>query len=447
MKIVDPGMLKSKYVMYTIMTPSKGFSVERRYSDFVTLRQEMIKEYPGYVIPPLPVKRITGNIDPSFVQERKVELQLFLNDILRHPLLWKYELIIDFLSLTPREWDAKVKQINKIVIPKEIEHYETIEGEAKLLFTEKTKEYSYRLLASTKDIKDCLSDLRTVNKSIASDFERLGASMEKAGQLYQRLCEVYRSLNVKGYDELLLGMYEGHYKAGEIYKNIREEVLGQFGDFFTFFANEITAYEELLLKKKSVGEHMEMTERRLTTKKEKKFEVKNTSSWELDASAISNGERLLTDKALAFREMLPKESQEARKCRMLYGYYTNKVIEEFNRLLDKNEEPFKRQFMTTIKALAGRQEDLKQIWLQLSDQLTELIVAVTEAKGSYKEANPEEDNKAEVGDEIDKDNGEGDKVEEEGVKEEVDMPALQSNEMEMAAMGGDKVEESETKDE
>jgi hypothetical protein len=105
---------------------------------------------------------------------------------------------------------------------------------------------------------------------------------------------------------------------------LKEEVLGQFGDFFTFYMNEVTAYEELLMKKKSVDEQMENAERKLAKKKEQRFEFKNTATWELDSSSLCKGEQILIDKGLAFREMLPRESQEGRRLRMVYRYYTNK---------------------------------------------------------------------------------------------------------------------------
>ena len=91
-------MFKSKYVSYVIVTPLKGFSVERRYSDFLALRQEMMKDYPGYVIPPIPAKKIAGNADPAFIQERKGELQEFLTDVLKHPLLKSYDLFLKFID-------------------------------------------------------------------------------------------------------------------------------------------------------------------------------------------------------------------------------------------------------------------------------------------------------------------------------------------------------------
>jgi hypothetical protein len=205
-KIIDPGMLKTKYVVYTLTTPAKGFSVERRYSDFYALRQEMINAFSGYVISPLPAKRITGSVDPGFVQERKGELQVFLKELMKHSLFFNYDPLIDFLSLSSKEWQTRINQINKLLIPKEIEYFTTIEGQAKVLFTGDNKNYTYRLLPLAKDIKDCFTDLKAINKIIASDYERLRTPMLKAVQLYKRLGEVLHVLNARGYYELLTGI-------------------------------------------------------------------------------------------------------------------------------------------------------------------------------------------------------------------------------------------------
>ena len=58
----------SGFVDYTIATvcnhpafPAGYFTVERRYSDFLWLRDELALEYPGIVIPALPEKQVLGH--------------------------------------------------------------------------------------------------------------------------------------------------------------------------------------------------------------------------------------------------------------------------------------------------------------------------------------------------------------------------------------------------
>lgn len=55
------------------------YEVFRRYQDFVWLRAELVRQYPGIFIPPLPPKKLIGNTEQMFVNERMRVLNRFLN--------------------------------------------------------------------------------------------------------------------------------------------------------------------------------------------------------------------------------------------------------------------------------------------------------------------------------------------------------------------------------
>jgi len=54
---VNGGMFSVSYVNYTLETMPTGWSVKRRYSDFVWLRSRLLTLHPGYFVPPLPEKQ------------------------------------------------------------------------------------------------------------------------------------------------------------------------------------------------------------------------------------------------------------------------------------------------------------------------------------------------------------------------------------------------------
>jgi len=51
----------------------------QRYSDFEFLRDELERENTRVHIPSLPGKRLTGNFDPVFIEERRKGLERFIN--------------------------------------------------------------------------------------------------------------------------------------------------------------------------------------------------------------------------------------------------------------------------------------------------------------------------------------------------------------------------------
>jgi len=336
----------------------------------------MIRDYPGYIIPPIPAKKLAGNVDPEFIQERKVELQKFLNEALIHPLLKGYDLLMKFISLPSKDWEDRAKMIGKIAGSKDISQYETIEGEVRILYSDAANDYCEQLNLAAKDLKESYRELKAINTAIAADFDKIAYSMTKAAIVYQKMNSIYSSLNCWKTAELYIHMCDGYSRLGEAYKVIKDEFSTYFGDFFSFYNNEMQAVEELLGRRKAMGETMESAEKKLFKKKEQKFEQKNTATWELGPSALANLNSLLTNKVLAFQEMFVKESDEARRYRIYYGYYTNKIIQDFDRLQKKNEGPFKKHFMEASGILIEKIEKVRQIWSDMMSRIKDVDIVI-----------------------------------------------------------------------
>lgn len=77
-----------------------NMSVVRRYSDFVWLQDVLLKRYPFRMIPELPPKKIgSQNLDPVFLNKRRLGLIRFINHVVRHPILVKDDLLLTFLTV------------------------------------------------------------------------------------------------------------------------------------------------------------------------------------------------------------------------------------------------------------------------------------------------------------------------------------------------------------
>jgi len=116
-----PLAIKEYYSVYLIETKAidrkwiiplaPTGSVWRRYSEFELLRMQMEENYPDTVIPPLPEKKATytrqtqssDNIDPIFVDRRRVGLESFLVRVASHPILCRDKVLIKFLQ-SERDW-------------------------------------------------------------------------------------------------------------------------------------------------------------------------------------------------------------------------------------------------------------------------------------------------------------------------------------------------------
>jgi len=101
-------LLYFRYKLVYVST-RPGFNGEtqeviRRYSDFEWLSNELIKFYPGIIIPPLPEKQSVGNLTNEFVESRRRALEKFLFRIAIHPDLGYSTFFIAFLQKGACYW-------------------------------------------------------------------------------------------------------------------------------------------------------------------------------------------------------------------------------------------------------------------------------------------------------------------------------------------------------
>eukprot|EP01114_Cavostelium_apophysatum_P017147 TRINITY_DN5024_c0_g1_i1.p1 TRINITY_DN5024_c0_g1~~TRINITY_DN5024_c0_g1_i1.p1 ORF type:complete len:424 (+),score=125.78 TRINITY_DN5024_c0_g1_i1:1769-3040(+) len=66
---------------------SNEFAVVRRFKDFLWLREYLLENHKGYLVPPLPEKQIINRFNAEFIEFRRRELERFLNRIIAHPIL------------------------------------------------------------------------------------------------------------------------------------------------------------------------------------------------------------------------------------------------------------------------------------------------------------------------------------------------------------------------
>ncbi|KAF9225434.1 hypothetical protein BS17DRAFT_778580 [Gyrodon lividus] len=104
-------LVTAKTNLHIFSTPNP--SSRRRFTDFVFLRDHLVKDFPACVVPVLPDKHrleyITGDrFSPEFVERRRLDLHRFLERIARHPTLQRSTLVRAFFEST--EWHVHMHQ-------------------------------------------------------------------------------------------------------------------------------------------------------------------------------------------------------------------------------------------------------------------------------------------------------------------------------------------------
>ena len=98
---VSSGWFGSKsYYLYTIVTTDgdKVYSVKRRFRDLDWMHSQLCLKHKGLIIPPLPEKKIIGNKDDHFIEDRRASMEKYLNIISSHHILKSSSAFIAFLQ-------------------------------------------------------------------------------------------------------------------------------------------------------------------------------------------------------------------------------------------------------------------------------------------------------------------------------------------------------------
>ncbi|ORZ25404.1 hypothetical protein BCR42DRAFT_400078 [Absidia repens] len=97
------GVGYGSYICYSCTVFSnKGtpITIRKRYSDFVHIRQQLIKLYPSSMmsLPKLPPKKIVKKFDPIFVEQRRRDLEYFFKYIVLHPTLGSSSIVKQWIA-------------------------------------------------------------------------------------------------------------------------------------------------------------------------------------------------------------------------------------------------------------------------------------------------------------------------------------------------------------
>ncbi|XP_062590061.1 sorting nexin-33-like [Saccostrea cucullata] len=105
--------LKS-YIAYQLTPSFSNIQVSRRYKHFDWLHERLEAKFTCIPIPPLPDKAISGRYEDDFVSERMKLLQLWVDRMVRHPVISQSEVFNHFLTCTDeKKWKAGKRKAEK----------------------------------------------------------------------------------------------------------------------------------------------------------------------------------------------------------------------------------------------------------------------------------------------------------------------------------------------
>ncbi len=353
MRILGKGLFSSGYVAYKISTPSKGWTVERRYKEFGELRIELERLHPGYVVPPIYGPSDVDETSSEFIAATRPMLQQFLDDLLRHPLFHCSELVNCFLHNGVRggrpvdEFYQRVRLYSLMPAPREIEEMKTCDGAATVALPPETKAHVEQLCDSADRLRRLYSEylpagnqgeyrILTLNNTMETQIEGLSRTMQRQVALYKEISAQYRLMKQPKMASAINTIEIVFSKIDTSYLQI-EKIIGEvFKPLNKQLYHEIGIVGIRVQEIRNMQAQMLAAERRLADRKLDLFSAQEVSKWELAPDCSVSMEVLFTNKAVAVREILPRDSKECAKIRRMHGYMCNKLSEEMDRLCEKD---------------------------------------------------------------------------------------------------------------
>lgn len=342
---VESGFLSSNYVYYEVETALFKWLVKRRYSDFEWLRLTLGKYHPGYVLPPLPSKKMgSRRFEDDFIHKRMHFLQKFIDAVVANEVFKATEPLTAFLSMVDRnQFEAKMKEISSLQHSPFIEESKTFNGNLFISPEEDTNNLYFENVASYFRIQTKLY------QSLNGNIKRFYNSINAAGKCLEGVQKDFETLTLLNTKVMMKDQITKSFEElGEFIKNWRRILLNQnemvkshLKDFFKLMRMEGTSYAELVKRREEVKTKYVDENCKLTTKKEKLWAQLDVTKWEIvDEFGKVDREMLTKDKAYAQSKMCTRETVVVENWQKQLSYYNRMCIEGLKELVKNNCKKF-----------------------------------------------------------------------------------------------------------
>ena len=375
---INESLVKNSYLLYDITTPKMNWYVNRRYSDFLWLREILSSMFPTILLPQLPKKKI-GNrrFENDFVEKRIKGLQDFLDEILKNEIIKTAEPLISFLSLTERGF---FEQQMKLLTPKilnidNIGSIASFEGKIEVADMEdeqynNNKNYFISVETffnlSAEEIKNIKSNLKEYNinmilasqnlEQVENGFSRLNQFYNKAN-LAKDICNVFEQYQI----------FFKNWKRLQI--NQTEIIRKKLNNYFNYIRNKGNSLVELIKKQNELQSDYNKMKENLLNKKENLWKKMEINKWEMNQMTQIDSVLLFRDKNYAFSKMCFQETMNLNNKGDLLGYYYINNILNIKNVLANIEKYSVDNLVDFSKEIEPTVTDVVNVWSNLASNL------------------------------------------------------------------------------
>ena len=365
-QITNTSFFSKNYVLYEISTPQFNWVVNRRYSDFIWLRDCLKSFFPGDALPFLPKKKM-GNrrFEQDFINKRTQGLQNFINEVINNEKYKASEVLNIFLSITDRNlFETQMKNISpKSLSRLSVQNIHNFEGKNKIIDININNEneiishfnsisnylngqdiFLENLQNNLSNYKKCMLQACNYLEEIENSFSKLTMMLTKVN-ISDKMNNVYENYEIffKNWKRI---QYNQHLIIKDVVKKFFKDVKNKCGAILENYEKVQTLQDEYLNNKN-----------KLMAKKEMLWKQMDITKWDIAQGEILDNQKLFTDKLYAQDKMCYKETFELNIQKDLLGYYFYHTDINFKKLI----KDLNSSFLNNIKEFSN------QIYPSLSD--------------------------------------------------------------------------------
>jgi hypothetical protein len=376
-RVINDSYFKNKYVLYDIITQQFNWSVSRRYSDFIWLKDTLQAIFPMEILPLLPKKKISNKrFEKEFIEKRAKGLQKFLDNILKNENLKSCESLTVFLSCSDRnffEQEMKVLNTNILTAPT-INQIRSMDGKLKLLNFENIQNsinyfnnINHFFKCQNEIIEGIQKNLHKFNYNLTLaciDLDEVERGFNKLSNLCEKVKLSENILNV-------FNQYE------TFFKNWRRILFNEslvFKDVLKTYLKEVKGkceyFSTLITKQETMKDDYVSRINKLNLKKETLWQKMDMKNFDMNPLENIDTALLFRDKKYAMEKMCYKETDELNKIRGFIQYYYYQNNTNFNNLLNDFEEGYINNLKEFSNSLQTCVTDSIDVWSNLSSNIT-----------------------------------------------------------------------------
>ena len=361
---INNSLFSTSYVLYDISTPQFNWLVNRRYSDFIWLKDCLKNLFPGDVLPILPKKKI-GNrrFEQDFLNKRTQGLQKFLNDIVNNEKYKSTEVLSIFLSCNERNiFEQQMKTISpKLLHKQNVQNIQNFEGKNKIInlnFENESDIFSHFNSVSTflNVHNDLLDNLEKNLSNYKKCMIEACHFLEEAEHNFLELTNILSKVKIS---EKLNNTYENYEIFFKNWKRVQYNqsciIRDLIKNFFKDIKNKTGALIENLEKAQNLQDEYSIQKNKLLAKKELLWKQMDISKWDLNQTEQIDSNRLFHDKLYAQDKMCLRETMDLNMKGELLGYYFYHnhinfkfLIDELNNSYVSNINDFSNQIYPSL---------------------------------------------------------------------------------------------------